>query len=134
MVAAGAVIELNDSGTILLLQRNPKLDWQAGVWEIPYGRLKQLEDVETGLRRELLEEIGISDIDVLSVVRVWHIFRGSTKADNELIGITYHCRTRTKAIRLSDEHAQYQWATPKEALELCTIEGIKQDILQYTLK
>lgn len=131
MVAAGAVIELEKTGKILLLQRNSTLDWQANEWEIPYGRLDQFEDVPTGLKREVFEELGINDLELISLLSVWHIFRGSEKAENELIGITYHCRTHSKAVRLSPEHAGYKWVTPQEALTLVTVPGIKRDIEKF---
>ena len=34
MVAAGALIELNSSGKILLVKRGNKLDWHPSEWEI----------------------------------------------------------------------------------------------------
>ena len=131
MVAAGAVIELGTTGTILILQRNKNLDWQPGEWEIPYGRLSQFEDAETGLRREMKEELGLKDLEIVNILTVWHIFRGSKKAENELIGITYHCRTNQATIQMSDEHEQYQWVTPKEALTLIKVEGIRRDIEHF---
>jgi len=39
MVAAGAIIELGDTGKILIIKRADDLDWQPGTWEIVYGRL-----------------------------------------------------------------------------------------------
>ncbi|MBI3619608.1 NUDIX domain-containing protein [Candidatus Roizmanbacteria bacterium] len=43
---------------MLILQRSRQLDWQPSQWEISYGRIDQFEDAETGLRRELYEELG----------------------------------------------------------------------------
>ena len=94
MVAVGAVIELGNTGKILINQRNSNLDWQPNIWEIPYGRIDQFEGLDKGLKREVKEETGIENLEILSVLTVWHIFRGTEKiAQNELIGITYHCRT-----------------------------------------
>lgn len=94
MVAVGAVIELGNTGKILLNQRNSNLDWQPNMWEIPYGRIDQFEDLDKGLKRGVKEETGIENLEILSVLTAWHIFRGTEKsAQNELIGITYHCRT-----------------------------------------
>lgn len=128
MVAAGAVIELKDTGKILIIQRSDKIDWHAGIWEICYGRIAQFEDAESGLRREVAEEVGIKDIELLDILRVWHMFRGAESAENELIGITYHCRTNTENVILSKEHSQFQWVMPQKAMELIQNEGIKKDI------
>ncbi len=128
MVAAGAVIELNDTGKILLVQRSPTLDWHPSEWEITYGRIDQFEDVPTGLRREVFEELGIREITIHEVLRVWHIFRGSPKAENELIGITYHCRTSQEDVKVSAEHSQYRWVPAEEAAKLVSIDGIREDV------
>jgi 8-oxo-dGTP pyrophosphatase MutT (NUDIX family) len=131
MVAAGAVIELNSTGKILLVRRSPDLDWHPGEWETCYGRLAQFEDAETGLKREVKEELGITDLHIIRVLRVWHLFRGSESADNECIGITYFCNTLNPDITLSAEHDTYLWIDPDAALGKINIPGIREDISRY---
>lgn len=131
MVAAGAVIEQIGTGKILIVQRNNDLDWKPSEWEICYGRIDQFEDVEAGLKREISEELGIHQLTVVSVLRVWHLFRGTQKAENELIGITFYCRTNSESVIISKEHSQYRWVTPQEALQLIAVDGIKEDIQKY---
>ena len=128
MVAAGAIIELGTTGKILLAQRSKQLDWHPGEWEITYGRIAQFESPEEGLRREVKEELGLTDIEIGKVLRVWHIFRGSKKPENDLVGITYCCRTSTEQVSLSDEHEQYAWVTPQEALSMIHVDGIRKDV------
>lgn len=128
MVAAGAVIENTDTGKILILQRADDLDWHAGEWEIDYGRLDQFEDPISGLKREIFEETGLKDIQIGQILSVWHIFRGPQTAENELIGITYHCTTTEINIYVSEEHSGYQWVQPEQALELIKVDGIRRDI------
>lgn len=130
MVAVGAVIS-NPGGQILLLKRSSKLDWQPGEWEIPYGRIAQFEDPQTGLIRETKEELGI-EIQAGKPLTVWHIFRGHEQtAYNELVGITFTATTNETSISISDEHDEYRWVTPAEALDLVKIDGIKRDIQAY---
>jgi 8-oxo-dGTP pyrophosphatase MutT (NUDIX family) len=88
----------------------------------------------SGLHREVYEESGITDLEVGEVLRVWHIFRGSEKAENELIGITFHCKTQQETVSISEEHAQYKWVTPEEALNLIEVEGIREDIQLFIKK
>jgi|SRR3989344_691453 len=129
MVAGGAVIELLNSGKILIQKRSSTQDWQSNEWEIPYGRVAQFEDVFTGFRREIKEETGLSDVEILKPIRIWHTFRGSEKtAASEMIGITFHCQTNQKKVVCSREHCDYRWVTPKEALRIIKIEGIRMDI------
>lgn len=133
MVAVGAIIELNKTGKILILKRSQKLDWHAGEWEIHYGRMGQFEDVEKSLRRESREETGITDIEIIKPLTAWHIFRGREKAENELIGITFHCRTNSEEVKISNEHSDFRWVKPAEALKLIKTEGIKRDVIAYSV-
>lgn len=135
MVASGAVIEQGNTGKILLIQRSSKLDWHPNEWEIMYGRIDQFEDTETGLKREVREETGIADLEIVDILTVWHIFRGSEEtAENELIGVTYHCRTNQLEPKLSDEHQSYRWVTPDEALNLVKVDGIRRDVKKFMTK
>lgn len=129
MVAVGAVIEHKPSKKILIIQRSQNQDWQGGEWEIGYGRIDQFEDPVDGLRREQREETGLNDLTVGPILSVWHILRGTEKIpENDLIGVTYACSTKTQEITLSDEHSAYRWVEPEEALELIKVEGIRRDI------
>lgn len=128
MVAVGAVIENADLQKILVLKRAESQDWQKNEWEIDYGRIDQFEDPEDGLRRELFEETGLTDISIKTILSVWHIYRGPVAVDNDLIGITYHTVTKEQKVVLSHEHSEYRWVTPDEALQLITVPGIRRDV------
>ena len=56
-VAVGVLIKPN--GDFLLTSRPPGKVYE-GYWEFPGGKLEAGESVEQALRRELIEEIGIS--------------------------------------------------------------------------
>lgn len=127
MVAIGALIQ-NDKNEILLVRRSKKLDWQPNEWEIPYGRLSQHEDAQTALRRELMEEVGLSVLEPKPLT-AWHIYRGDEKnAHNELIGITFVCKLKSGEVKLSDEHEEFVWISPSEAIKLINVRGIQKDI------
>jgi bis(5'-nucleosidyl)-tetraphosphatase len=135
MVAVGAVIELEETGKILLNKRSSQLDWHPGEWEIMYGRIDQHEGPIPGLKREIREETGINDIEIHDILRVWHIYRGQQQtAINELIGITYYVTTKTEQIQISSEHEDYGWFDPQEAAKLVKVEGIRTDVLNYIQK
>ncbi len=131
MVATGSIIVHSQTGKILISQRAKTLDWMPNEWEIPYGRMDQHEDPEQGLRREIAEELGITDLKIRQVLRVWHIYRGPKAAENDLIGITFLSTTTTDEAKISNEHQAYKWVTPEEALTLISIEGIRKDVEAY---
>ncbi len=56
-VAVGVLVGPDDS---FLLTSRPQGKAYAGYWEFPGGKLEKGETVEQALRRELLEEIGIT--------------------------------------------------------------------------
>lgn len=131
MVAAGAVIEHEVTGKILLVRRAASQDWQPNEWEITYGRIDQGEDAEQGLRREVREELGITDLTIVELMIAWHIYRGPEKPENEVIGLTYYCTTAADTPVLSHEHSEYTWVTAEEALQLIKVDGIKRDVYRY---
>ena len=65
-VAVGVLID--GDGRFLLTSRPDGKVW-AGYWEFPGGKLEAGEDVETALRRELHEELGIE----IGTVEPWRI-------------------------------------------------------------
>ncbi|HUT82028.1 MAG TPA: NUDIX domain-containing protein [Candidatus Bathyarchaeia archaeon] len=118
-VAVTAIIEHKSDNKILLIRRsNTSVDFP-GYWEDVGGRLKQTEIPEEGLRREIQEETGITDIEIIKPLTVFHVYRkGIETAENELIGISFWCRTNTKKVTISSEHSAYQWVDPEEAFAI----------------
>jgi 8-oxo-dGTP diphosphatase len=65
-VAVGVLIRADDA---LLLTSRPEGKPCAGYWEFPGGKLEQGESVEQALRRELVEELGIT----IGAAEVWKV-------------------------------------------------------------
>src|ERR1041385_2920752 len=127
MVAVGALIEHNSSGKILLLKRAETEDYLPGIWEDMGGRIKQFEEPEEALRREVREETGL-EIEILKPLAVFHDYYGERTAENEMLLITYWCKTESDHITLSDEHSEYKWVSGEEALDLAKHIGVRRDI------
>lgn len=127
MVAVGAVIEDEETGKILLVKRSKNADFQPGQWESIYGRMKQFEDLPNALQREIHEEAGI-DIELVTILNAFHIFRGEKSAENDLIGIVFWAKAKSTKVVLSIEHDEYQWVFPQESLSLLTDSGIRHDV------
>ena len=127
MVAVGAMIEHEPSKKILLLKRAPIADYLPGIWEDLGGRIKQFEEPEEALRREVKEETGL-EIEILKPLTVFHDYRGERAPENEMLIITYWCKTHSEQVVLSEEHTAYQWISLKEALQFVEHVGVRRDI------
>ncbi|MGH7858426.1 MAG: NUDIX domain-containing protein [Candidatus Binatia bacterium] len=128
MVATAAVLEHAPTGDVLMLRRSDDADFAAGFWEDISGRMHHGEDPETALRREVREETGIEDIEIIRPIRVWHMYRGPVGPDTELVGIAYWCRTAVRAVRLSSEHVDFRWLSPDEAAARASHPGTRASI------
>ena len=56
-IVAGAMIK---DGRILLCHRSPNRRWYPDVWDLPGGHVEPGETSAEALKRELLEELGVS--------------------------------------------------------------------------
>lgn len=65
---------------------------------------------------------------IIKPLSVFHIFRGEKIAENELVGIIYYAKAKTFDIKLSEEHTEFQWVKPSEALDLVPNESMRRDI------
>lgn len=126
MVAIGAIIEHEQTGNILLIKRAS--EFHTGTWEPVYGRIDQYEELEEGLRREVKEEVGITDLEIKRLVRVWHIFRGERIAHQEVYGFTFHCVVKDTDVTISDEHSAFEWVPKDKVVERITAAGIRKDM------
>ncbi len=132
IVGVGAILENTKTGKILLLKRSPKKDFAPNIWEEVTGRMEQFEDPLTALKREVKEETGIENFEVVKPLVVRHFFRGTEElAENEMMIIVYWCKTDQTEIKLSWEHTEYKWLTPEEALESADFPAVKEEIEAY---
>jgi ADP-ribose pyrophosphatase len=126
------VLITNPSGKILLLKVNPKkLKNFNGepYYDIPGGRIHRGSTIEETLKREVLEETGITEMKnwkpfamTLANIRIPY---GNT--DTGLILSVYVCEIDNSAkIILSDEHTEYNWFASKEAGELLKVKYPKE--------
>ena len=125
MIGVGALILHPTENKILLIRRDSELN--RGTWEFVFGRINQGEELLEALHREVDEEAGIQ-VTVTKLLRIWHIYRGEKRDENECFGATFVCRALSAKVTISDEHSAFTWVSPKGALELITIAGIKKDV------
>jgi ADP-ribose pyrophosphatase YjhB (NUDIX family) len=113
-VAAKAVI-INDEGKVLIVREATSYSdgTQHGRYGLPGGRLDIGERFEDGLRREVLEEVG------LKIEALYPVFVGEWRPNihgvpHQIIAIFIACRAKTTNVTLSDEHDKAEWINPAD--------------------
>ncbi len=83
-----------------------------GMWQLPGGRLNVGEKWDDGLRREIREETGITDVEILSIMMLdnW-IYEGVP-----MYGVFLLCRTAQEVVGLSEDHVEYRWVGASDDL------------------
>lgn len=104
VVTAGVLVENRK----LLMAKRHAGDTEGGKWEFPGGKVEWGEEPRQGLRRELLEELGL-EVSVGRILEVVSVF----KADFHIILLYFECQ-RLRGIPAALECQQVLWFTPGE--------------------
>ncbi len=105
-VAVKAVIQ-NQDGKFLIVREGER-------WQAVGGRLEKGEKLEDGLRREIEEETGITDIEVGKVIHVDEWFAKPEGELKHIVALFFLCRVKSDEIILSTEHQEFAWITVEE--------------------
>lgn len=125
--AVAAVIE-NGKGEILLIKRSTD-NFPGNIWDDIGGRVEQFENPYDALQREIEEETGITEFDIIKAIDVFHWYQDETNRD--MIGVAFWCKTKITKIILSEEHSEYKWVSPEEALKIVTHHIVISNITQF---
>ena len=100
-----AGIVVNDAGQVLVIRRRDN-----GHWEPPGGVLELAETFEEGVKREVLEETGIS----VQVERLSGVYKNMKRS---IVALVYHCTPLDTPSRATDEATAVRWMTLDEVRE-----------------
>lgn len=97
-------------------------------WDFPKGHLDAGEDDLTAARRELREETGIKDVQVIPGFQheIAYYFRDRKKGLIHKTVIFFLARVKARDVRLSHEHVGYEFLTYDRALKQATYPTAKQ--------
>jgi len=129
-VATKALIVNNDK--ILLLRESSAYGegTQEGRYDVPGGRVQPGERFDDSLRREIKEE---TRLDV-QIERPFYVDEWRPRVREEewqIIATFFVCTAQSQEVTLSEDHDEYVWVTPKEALLLNIIPNLKAVIRAY---
>ena len=120
-IATKAIIKNKDNKFLVILKSDIE-EINPNEIDLPGGRLKFGEDFEDGLKREIMEELGIT-IEIMRLSRVWTLI----KNDLHLVGLTFLANYVSGDIKLSQEHINFQWISKKDILNGEYPEWIKKE-------
>jgi dATP pyrophosphohydrolase len=114
---------------ILLIRRAPGRIF-AGLWQPVTGGILEGESVPTAALREVGEEVGLTDSDILGFYdldQATHFYDEGT--DAIVSGAIFAVRADPEARpRLSDEHDAHRWAVPAEAARIAVWPTYRESI------
>jgi len=120
----------NTAGQLLLVRRSKTDTRRPLEWDIPGGMVEANEFVEEAAARETLEETGlVVDAHQLKLVSTYSITYDQTKSVHRLF---FTGAVTSNVVVLSDEHSEWQWLSPEDALTVLTYD-VQHNALQYAL-
>ena len=121
--SAGAVIFRKEEGKIYYLL----LHYEMGHWGFPKGHIEKGESLEQTVRREVKEETGIEDIEILNGFKEWIKYFYKLKDKNIFKIVTYLlAETKQRKVKISYEHKGYAWLSYNDALNRLTFTNSKE--------
>lgn len=121
VVALKAIIIFNRK--VLIIQRSYGEVSGSGSWEFAGGKLEFGEDLETGLKREIMEEVGLK----VKVERLLYASTFQSKENRQTVILSYLCHSFSDRVILSEEHERFMWAD-KKTMKKYLARGILHDL------
>jgi|TARA_Y100000310_G_scaffold330896_1_gene403418 8-oxo-dGTP pyrophosphatase MutT (NUDIX family) len=120
--SAGAVVFREDKEVMYLI-----LNYEAGHWDFPKGKIEAKESEQDTIKREIEEETGIKDIELINgfkeKISYFYRFEGDLISKEVVF---YLAKTDTEQITLSFEHIGFEWLNYDEAMGKLTFKNAKE--------
>lgn len=97
------------------------LHYESGHWDFPRGHIERGETEQCAAAREIEEETGIKKINFVSGFRVsvsWFYRKkiGKKMLMSNKTAVLFLAQTKTRRIKISDEHIGYNWMAFDKAI------------------
>ena len=108
-------IIVNGEGKILALKRAADDHSRGGNWDLPGGGYEQGEEVIGAIKREVMEEAGLTVNTLRPIFFANRIGVNEGFFQGDTVFATCYISTDWEGeVVLSDEHTEYKWVTPNE--------------------
>lgn len=127
--SAGAVIFRRDGGKIyyLLLRHSSLGKVLKPYWNFPKGHVEEGENIYETIKREVKEETGLEDINIVKGFKEFENYFFKFKGETIFKMVIFLlAETKTKEVKISLEHADYKWAEFEEALKILKFKKSKE--------
>jgi 8-oxo-dGTP diphosphatase len=128
-----AICFVEANNKLLMLKNNNDNKFQNHVWGVPGGKLEANEKPSEAAQREIFEETNLS-IPVTNLNFIMQLFvRVKPNFDYELHVYRTILNQNPSSLNIVidlNEHAEFKWVTPAEALKLDLIYG-ERELIQH---
>jgi 8-oxo-dGTP diphosphatase len=106
---------------------------ELGKWDVVGGRIEPEEPLFEGMKREVMEESGLSlEIgDLLGVTENFPVIKGEA---THIIRIYYKCTCHKDSVTLSNDHDKYEWIDPATYQTYDLMEDVAEMFKKYNDK
>ena len=103
------------------------LNYSYGHWDFPKGNIENGESELDTIKREIMEEAGITDINFIDDFRqqISYRYKKKFKLVNKLV-IYYIVETKSNKVVLSFEHINFAWLNYNDALNRLSFDNSKK--------
>lgn len=125
ILAVGAFI-FNEKKELLIVKKSPQEHIDAGLWTIPGGKIYPQEHILIGLKREVMEEVGL-DIESIKWIGedVFQDRNAMFHAEH------FTCKTENSSVALEKKLIDYKWISGlKDTESLPFAVNIKKRIIE----
>jgi len=128
--SAGAIIFRREGDqTLFLLLHYPTRSPRAKRehWDFSKGHIEKGEEDADTVKREVREETGLEDIKIINGFqeRIKYYFTATPRRTIFKTVVFYLAETKTKDVKISEEHIGFKWLSYEEALKQLTFEKPK---------
>jgi len=110
---------LENGGKILIMKRSQRVGTYKGKWGAVAGYVEENETPEQTARKEILEETGIKDVELVKQAESYEFY--DKNFDVVWVIHPFRFRTKEKVVKIDWEHEEAKWIDPEDLVKFETV-------------